>query len=114
MNEADDQLKLRLADIFLQQDQAFWSDRFAMVDACVESVLAMDEALVHPHNEARQLTVENPSGTKQIKPTPFLEGMSSVSVPAAPLCGQDNQSVLQGLGFSPEKIAALEASGLFT
>lgn len=114
MNEADEQLRLRLADIFLQKDQAFWSDRFATIDACVEPVLAMNEALVHPHNEARQLTSKNPSGTQQIKPTPYLEGMNSVSVPAAPLCGQDNQSVLQGLGFSPETISTLEASGLFT
>ncbi len=114
MNEADEQLRLRLADIFLQKDQAFWSDRFATIDACVEPVLAMNESLVHPHNEARQLTAKNPSGTQQIKPTPYLEGMNSASVPAAPLCGQDNQSVLQGLGFSPETISTLEASGLFT
>lgn len=114
MGEADDQLKHCLADIFMQHDQAFWSERFATIDACVEPVLAMDEALMHPHNMAREVIAENPSGTKQIKPTPFLEGMNCASVAAAPLCGQDNQAVLQALGFTPEKISALDVSGLFT
>lgn len=114
INEADDRLKHCLADIFIQQDQAFWSDRFATVDACVEPVLAMDEALVHPHNMARQVITENPSGTKQIKPTPYLDGMSSASVAAAPVCGQDNQKVLQALGITPEQITTLADSGLFT
>lgn len=112
--ESDVVLKQHLAQIFIQQDQAFWTERFATIDACVEPVLAMDEALIHPHNIERQLIAENPAGIKQIKPIPFLKEMATTAVPSAPLCGEDNQSVLQSLGMSPEKIAELAMSGVFT
>ncbi|MGY8871017.1 MAG: CaiB/BaiF CoA transferase family protein [Pseudomonadales bacterium] len=113
MSSDDVSLKAKLSEIFVQETQAFWRERFADLDACVEPVLAMDEALVHPHAVARQLISENPHGVKQVKPTPSLVGMSTSSVESAPLCGQNNQEILHGLGFTSEQIEALEAEGLF-
>jgi crotonobetainyl-CoA:carnitine CoA-transferase CaiB-like acyl-CoA transferase len=109
----DVSLKTRLADAFIQKTQAFWNECFAGIDACVEPVLAMDDALVHPHAVARQVMSENPKGVRQIRPTPSLTGMSTSSVESAPLCGENNQEILQSLGLTSEQIAALAAEGLF-
>lgn len=113
MKMDDVSLKQRLADIFSQETQVFWCEIFYDLDACVEPVLAMDEALVHPHAVARELMSENPSGVQQIRPTPSLTGMSTSSVESAPLCGQNNQEILKGLGLTSEQIAVLDAEGLF-
>ncbi|WP_028470272.1 CaiB/BaiF CoA transferase family protein [Neptunomonas japonica] len=113
MSSGDAFLKEQLSETFAQESQAFWSERFANIDACVEPVLAMDEALIHPHAVARELMSENPSGVKQIKPTPSLAGMNTRSVQSAPLCGQNNQEILLDLGFTGEQIEAFDAEGIF-
>ncbi|BBB29734.1 CaiB/BaiF CoA transferase family protein [Neptunomonas japonica] len=113
MDSDDVFLKEHLSEAFAQETQACWSERFADLDACVEPVLAMDEALVHPHAVARELMSESPSGVKQVKPTPSLAGMSNRSVESAPLCGQNNQETLLSLGYTSEQIEAFGAEGLF-
>jgi alpha-methylacyl-CoA racemase len=111
--EPDDLLKDHLRHTFIQQTQDVWVQCFSEIDACVEPVLSMSEALVHPHALARKLVTENSTGVKQVRPTPLLTGMDRHSVPPAPLCGQDNQQVLAQLGITSEMIAEMEVTGLF-
>ncbi|WP_293265121.1 CaiB/BaiF CoA-transferase family protein [Neptunomonas sp.] len=114
MKDDDAYLKTRLAELFAKKTQSYWSECFINVDACVEPVLAMDEAIVHPHAVARKLIVKNPSGVKQIKPTPLLSGMVTDDVESAPLCGQNNEEILENLGYSREEISDFSAAGLFS
>jgi crotonobetainyl-CoA:carnitine CoA-transferase CaiB-like acyl-CoA transferase len=48
-------VKAELATLFAAHDLAWWSNKFAMADCCVTPVLRMDEALHHPHFQARQM-----------------------------------------------------------
>ena len=56
-----DQLKLKLADIFLQKTRDEWSAIFDETDACVAPVLDKEEAGEHYHNKHRGSFL--PSGT---------------------------------------------------
>lgn len=47
-------LEKALEEKFLEQDQAYWSEIFETLDACVFPVLDVDAAMQHPHLVARQ------------------------------------------------------------
>lgn len=47
-------LKAELAALFAKHDLAWWCAKFAGADCCVTPVLRMDEALTHPHFQARK------------------------------------------------------------
>lgn len=49
----DPEVHRELEAIFRSRDRAFWSSLFEGSDACVAPVLAIDEVLTHPHNQAR-------------------------------------------------------------
>lgn len=51
-HHADATVRARLAAIFLTRSRAEWQMVFEGSDACVSPVLAMDEVLEHPHNQA--------------------------------------------------------------
>ena len=48
-------VKAELATLFAAHDLAWWANKFAAADCCVTPVLRMDEALLHPHFQARQM-----------------------------------------------------------
>ena len=48
-------VKAELDRLFAAHDLAWWSARFAAADCCVTPVLRMDEALSHPHFQARRM-----------------------------------------------------------
>jgi alpha-methylacyl-CoA racemase len=64
-----------------QHPREYWADRFATLDACVTSVLEMDEVAGHPHVRARGSFVTDPvSGTAVPGPAPRF----------GPRCGTPN------------------------
>ncbi|MDF3846095.1 CaiB/BaiF CoA-transferase family protein, partial [Pseudomonas citronellolis] len=62
--KAEDQrlLKREIAIEFEKRDFADWCERFAVVDACVEPMLPLSEAVEHPQIQARGLVTEVPRG----------------------------------------------------
>jgi crotonobetainyl-CoA:carnitine CoA-transferase CaiB-like acyl-CoA transferase len=88
---------------------------FAGVDACVEPVLSVFEAVKHPQLQARQVVTQVPrgDGTSQPQmacPVKFSEGLPAprhigVSV------GAHSDQVLQEAGFNEQEISALRRSG---
>src|SRR5690606_5013979 len=73
------QLKREIAIEVEKQDMAEWQRRFAEVDACVEPVLKLSEAVEHPQLKARGLVTEVPregrAAQRQIAcPIRFSEG----------------------------------------
>lgn len=86
-----------------------WEAEFAGRDACVAPVLAMDEAPRHRHNRSREIFVDV-GGVTQPAPAPRFSS-TPAAVPTAPVSpGSDTDSILTGLGYSPEDIGKLRAS----
>ena len=114
--EAQQALKRELAAAFESRDFADWCARFADVDACVEPVLSLAEALQHPQMQARGLVSEVPRegapAQRQIKcPIKFSTGLDAPRHIGAPL-GEHGSQVLAELGYDAEQIAALRATGV--
>lgn len=103
-------LRERFAAVFATRARDEWAQLFARSDACVAPVLSPDEAPWHPHNTARA-TFADVGGLVQPAPAPRF-GRSAASRPSPPpRLGADTDSVLAGLGCSPDDIAGLRAKG---
>jgi len=94
-----------------------WMALFAKVDACVEPVLALGEALADPHVSARGLVVEVDlpgEGTVRQLGHPIRYSATppeyrSAGVPA----GTHTREVLRELGYTDAEIEEFEKTGLF-
>ena len=87
---------------------------FAGVDACVEPVLSLSEAVEHPQLKARQLLTQVPraDGSTQAQiacPLKFSEGLPAPRHIGAAV-GAHSDEVLAELGFSAQRIADLRRS----
>lgn len=104
-------LKEALRVEFEKHDFAQLCELFAGVDACVEPVLSLSEAVHHPQLQARELVTQVPraEGTAQAQmacPLKFSEALPAPRHVGAAL-GQHTDEVLRELGFSPLKIENL-------
>lgn len=87
---------------------------FAGVDACVEPVLTLSEAVAHPQLKARALVSQVPrgGGSSQAQiacPLRFSEGLPAPRHIGAAV-GAHSDEVLAELGFSAQRIADLRRS----
>ena len=103
-------MRRRFSRIFIERTRDDWAEHFDGTDACVAPVLSMAEAPQHPHNRARG-TFVTVAGVVQPGPAPrfSVTPASLTREPAEP--GADTVEVLGALGFSPEEIGKLRASG---
>jgi crotonobetainyl-CoA:carnitine CoA-transferase CaiB-like acyl-CoA transferase len=104
-------LKQALQAEFEKHDFAELCSLFAGIDACVEPVLSLEEAIRHPQLQARQLVTQVPrgdgSGQAQMAcPLKFPQGLPEPRHIGAEL-GAHTDQVLGELGFSVERIAQL-------
>lgn len=110
-------VKAEIRAILKTKTRDEWMVLFGKVEACVEPVLSLGEALRDPHVEARGLVVEHhlPGGgtVKQIgHPVRYSAtppGYRSVGVPA----GAHTREVLRELGYDGSQIDEFEKTGLF-
>lgn len=91
-----------------------WQQRFAGVDACVEPVLNLSEAVEHPQLKARGVVTEVPREGKPAQaqiacPIRFSAGLEPPRHIGAAV-GAHGAEVLSELGFSEAQIAELKAS----
>ena len=63
-------LKERVRALFLTQPRQHWCDLLEGTDACFAPVLTLDEAANHPHNAARGLYAQTPSGERRTRAAP--------------------------------------------
>lgn len=63
------ELKRRMREVFETRTAAEWTALFENTDACVSPVLSLDEAVHHPHFQARQTFIER-DGWVQPAPAP--------------------------------------------
>ncbi|WP_434572403.1 CaiB/BaiF CoA transferase family protein [Pseudomonas sp. Z3-8] len=109
--EQQQRLKEQLRSEFEKRDFADLCALFAEVDACVEPVLELDEALEHPQLKARHLVTRVPRGdgssqAQMACPLKFSEGLPEPRHIGARL-GAHTEQVLRELGFNDERIARL-------
>lgn len=110
-------LKREIEIEFEKRDFADWCERFAALDACVEPLLPLSEALQHPQIRARGLVTEVPRENLPAQPQlacplKFSDGLPpprhvGVSV------GAHTELVLAELGFDGERIEALRKARVF-
>ncbi|VXB69251.1 Crotonobetainyl-CoA:carnitine CoA-transferase CaiB [Pseudomonas sp. 8AS] len=96
-----------------KHELAEWQQRFAAVDACVEPLLNLSEAVEHPQLQARGLVTEVPRAGKPAQrqiacPIKFSAGLEAPRHTGAAV-GAHSLEVLRELGFDDEQIAALKA-----
>lgn len=103
-------LKEKLAAVIKARSQAQWCEVMEGTDVCFAPVLTTTEAAEHPHNRARQATVEV-GGVLQGAPAPRFQaaGTHTPTPPRAP--GTDTHSVLARFGFNSSDIESLSECG---
>ncbi|WP_458378517.1 CaiB/BaiF CoA transferase family protein [Pseudomonas chlororaphis] len=109
--EQQQALKQALQVEFEKHDFAELCELFAEVDACVEPVLGLVEAVAHPQLQARQLVSQVPRGDGSYQaqmacPLKFSLGLPEPRHIGAAL-GAHSDQVLAELGYSAQRIAEL-------
>ncbi|NWA81685.1 CaiB/BaiF CoA-transferase family protein [Pseudomonas sp. D2002] len=104
-------LKLALQVEFEKRSFAELCELFAGLDACVEPVLSLSEALEHPQLKARELVSQVPRGDGSTQaqiacPLKFSEGLPQARHMGVAV-GAHSDEVLAELGFSAQRIAEL-------
>jgi alpha-methylacyl-CoA racemase len=98
-------------EAFRARTRAEWTEEFATRDACVTPVLSMIEAPGHPHHVARETFVDANGYHQVAPPVRFSRTPASVGGPS-PSAGDDNDRVLEELGYDAVEIAQLRADGV--
>ena len=108
--QTEARVRAALAAVFASQVLAHWAALFADAPACVTPMLRLDEALAHPHFQARGMAV--PGEPMQLGCPVQMSGFERGSPRPAPQPGQHSDAVLAEAGFSADSIAALRAAGV--
>src|SRR4051812_11833817 len=95
-----EELRAVIAGRFRERTQAEWSAVFDGTDACVAPILAMSEAVDHPHLKDRGVFVEK-DGLVQPAPAPrFSRTEATLGLPPAPGPGAHTREALAAWGIT--------------
>jgi len=104
------QQKNKLAEVFRSKTQAEWCALMEGTDVCFAPVLNLEEAPLHPHNQARNTFIKV-DGSFQHAPAPrFSRTVADAPKPMTAV-GVDSCDVLRDFGFTPDEIEALLQKG---
>jgi alpha-methylacyl-CoA racemase len=110
--DTEERVRQELAGIFASRPLAHWSALFADGQACVTPVLRLDEALDHPHFQARGMVV--PAQTQaplQLGQPVKVSGFEPGAPRSAPKPGEHTDEVLREAGFNDAELAGLRTGG---
>lgn len=108
-------IKQTLTDVFKAKPLNHWLSIFQNVDACVEPVLTMQEAVDHPQLSSRRMVVDVPhkSGTqKQVAHPIRYSNFEPEHTFAGGAVGQHTRKILEELGYTEHSINSLISSGV--
>lgn len=104
-------LKERLDALFRSKSRAEWCALLEHTDACFAPVLSMDEAPLHPHNQARE-TFLSVDGAVQPAPAPRYS-RTKTRQPAPMVHSSEQAEVILGeLGFKLDELTRLRSQGV--
>ena len=112
-----EEVKKQIRNIFKTKTRDEWVDVFSKVDASVEPVLTVSEALDNEQSKDRELVldIDLPQGGSirqlalPIKFSTYKPEYKKIGVPD----GYNTEEILQELGYSKDQIAEMERTGLF-
>lgn len=109
-------LKAEVAALFAAAPLAHWAAVFAELDACVTPVLTLDEALAHPHLQARGVILDHVDPVDGVikqfaAPWRFADHVFQIRR-GAPAPGAHTDEILTAAGFDAEALAGLRARGV--
>jgi alpha-methylacyl-CoA racemase len=108
----EERVRRELEVIFGARPLAHWSALFADGEACVSPVLRLDEALAHPHFQARGMSLQGTADTPwQLGPPVKMSGFHPPAPRTAPQPGEHTEEVLREAGFDARETASLRATG---
>ena len=105
------ELRERFAAVIKTKSRDAWAEVFAMSDACVTPVLALDEVARHPHMAARR-TLEMRDGVMAPAAAPRFSRTPGAAGKPATAPGTDTNAVLARFGFSAAEIDDLGQRGV--
>ena len=113
--ENQEQITLFIQKAFLQKTYAEWVDIFSNLDACVEPVIGLDEAVNHEQIQARKMVVDVPAlegeKEKQIgSPIKFSQSTPQHSHTGPPV-GMNTEEILLEAGFNSESVQSFINDG---
>ncbi|MGB7861425.1 MAG: CoA transferase, partial [Acidimicrobiia bacterium] len=95
---------------FAEATREQWTTRFEGSDACVTPILSLSEAPKHPHNIERSTFL--PFGEAvQPHPAPRFSATPTDLPQLPPAPGANTDSVMTGLGYSPDQVVMLRRAG---
>lgn len=104
------ELKTKLSTVFKTKPRDEWVSIMDGSDSCLTPVLDLDEAPLHPHNQARKTFVEL-DGVIQPAPAPrFSRTVPEIQGPPV-VPGEHTVAILEEWGFTANEISALKESG---
>jgi alpha-methylacyl-CoA racemase len=111
------EVKKQIQDIFKTRTRGEWVEKFRTVDACVEPVLTVQEALDNEQIKQRKMIadVDLPQGGSVSQPalpikfSTFTPEYKHIGVPA----GSNTKDIMKELGYPEEQITRMAESGLF-
>ena len=103
-------LKPLVAEAVKKKTLVEWRDLLEGTDICFAPVLTLAEAIEHPHNRARNTFVEV-DGHVQPAPAPRFSETPNDPPRRGVMPGTHSREVLQSIGYSPDEVDALIASG---
>lgn len=110
-----DELKTLIARVIANESLEHWLSVFSKLDACVEGVLSINEAALHPQFVARDMTVEvetlSGERIKQVAPSIKFES-SDMAYFAGRSIGADSVVTLVEAGLSEAQVRELIEKGL--
>ncbi|MFV9429010.1 CaiB/BaiF CoA transferase family protein [Rhodococcus aetherivorans] len=102
--------KVIIGDRFKSHSQSEWVEIFDGVDACVTPVIAPWDVLeAHGGIGARSYEYR---GFPEPRPAPRFDGVPAPTPPAYGAVGSDSRRLLQEIGYNPQEIEQLVASGV--
>ena len=104
-------LQEKLRKAFLLRSQEEWRALLEGTDACFAPVLDFDQALEHPHHQARN-TFINIDGIPQPAPAPRFSRTPGSAGRLPESVGQHTSEVLFEAGFSEAEVADFSAAGI--